>query len=183
MCAITGLSTSGTIGLGRLIVRGRRREPAPPAIMTAFMSDLLEVESARGEQRTPRCPEWHRCSTASASPALSATVIEPRAPSPARCATPNDRARPLYTGTVLLTSLAGCRPGLFKGASPYRPFVRTGATLKPWLQTHGRCSIMRMEMGSMDHRARCGRVWSWGQVGHRAERGLDLARSLGRCFR
>src|SRR5438105_7835483 len=35
--SITGLLTIGTIGFGRLIVRGRRRDPSPPAITTAFM--------------------------------------------------------------------------------------------------------------------------------------------------
>src|SRR5579884_1052743 len=39
-CSMTGLLTMGTIGLGRLIVRGRRREPSPPAITTAFIGDL-----------------------------------------------------------------------------------------------------------------------------------------------
>src|SRR3712207_6775526 len=39
--AITWRSTIGTMGLGRLIVRGRRREPSPPAITTAFTAWLL----------------------------------------------------------------------------------------------------------------------------------------------
>src|SRR6476661_6257548 len=40
MCSITGASTIGTIGLGRPMVRGRRREPSPPAMTTAFMDSL-----------------------------------------------------------------------------------------------------------------------------------------------
>src|SRR2546423_6798097 len=35
MCPRHGLSTMGTIGFGRLIVRGRRRLPSPPAMTTA----------------------------------------------------------------------------------------------------------------------------------------------------
>ncbi len=37
MCSIIGLLASGIIGLGVLLVRGRRRVPSPPARMTAFM--------------------------------------------------------------------------------------------------------------------------------------------------
>ena len=48
MCSITGLLTIGTIGLGRSIVRGRRREPSPPAITTAFMAWLLCSRMATG---------------------------------------------------------------------------------------------------------------------------------------
>src|SRR6187399_205235 len=36
MWTIAGRSTTGTIGLGRRIVSGRRREPSPPAMITAF---------------------------------------------------------------------------------------------------------------------------------------------------
>ncbi len=36
-CSITGLLTIGIIGLGRLLVRGLRRVPSPPAIIIAFM--------------------------------------------------------------------------------------------------------------------------------------------------
>src|SRR5207253_7407503 len=36
-CCMTGLLTIGTIGLGRLIVSGRSREPSPPAMTTAFI--------------------------------------------------------------------------------------------------------------------------------------------------
>ena len=32
--------TNGIIGLGRFEVRGRSREPSPPAMMTAFMPAL-----------------------------------------------------------------------------------------------------------------------------------------------
>jgi hypothetical protein len=38
MCSIIGLLASGTIGLGMLLVKGRRRVPNPPAITTAFMA-------------------------------------------------------------------------------------------------------------------------------------------------
>src|SRR5579875_2310919 len=51
MCSMTGLPTIGTIGLGRLMVRGRRRDPSPPAITTAFMTSL---SLARG------CSSGHR---------------------------------------------------------------------------------------------------------------------------
>src|SRR5712692_10710155 len=38
-CSMTGLLTMGTIGLGRTIVSGRRRDPSPPAISTAFIAN------------------------------------------------------------------------------------------------------------------------------------------------
>src|SRR5262245_28499766 len=38
MCSITGRPTIGTIGFGLVTVRGRRRDPSPPAITTAFIS-------------------------------------------------------------------------------------------------------------------------------------------------
>src|SRR6059036_2872632 len=41
MCPRQGLSTMGTIGLGRLIVRGRRRLPSPPAMTTACIGPSL----------------------------------------------------------------------------------------------------------------------------------------------
>ena len=37
MCSIIGRPTSGSIGLGRFDVCGRRRVPSPPAMMTAFI--------------------------------------------------------------------------------------------------------------------------------------------------
>src|SRR5919197_5352069 len=37
MCSITGRLTIGTMGLGRPTVKGRRREPSPPAMTTAFI--------------------------------------------------------------------------------------------------------------------------------------------------
>ena len=37
MCSIIGRLASGIIGLGWLLVRGRRRLPSPPAMMTAFI--------------------------------------------------------------------------------------------------------------------------------------------------
>ncbi len=36
MCSIIGRLTSGSIGLGALLVSGRRRVPSPPAMITAF---------------------------------------------------------------------------------------------------------------------------------------------------
>src|SRR5687767_9216677 len=41
MCPRQGLLTIETIGLGRLIVRGRRRLPSPPAMTTACMGPSL----------------------------------------------------------------------------------------------------------------------------------------------
>src|SRR5256886_1248513 len=38
MCSMIGRPATGTSGLGRLLVSGRRREPSPPAITTAFTS-------------------------------------------------------------------------------------------------------------------------------------------------
>jgi hypothetical protein len=36
MCSIIGLLAMGIMGLGVLLVRGRRRVPNPPAIIRAF---------------------------------------------------------------------------------------------------------------------------------------------------
>src|SRR5215218_6474290 len=41
MCSIIGRFTSGIIGLGWFEVRGRRRVPSPPAMITAFTSGNL----------------------------------------------------------------------------------------------------------------------------------------------
>src|SRR5918997_1279651 len=38
MCSIIGRFTMGSMGLGMLLVSGRRREPSPPAMITACMS-------------------------------------------------------------------------------------------------------------------------------------------------
>src|SRR5438552_4088746 len=38
MCSMIGRPATGTSGLGRLLVSGRRREPSPPAMTTAFTS-------------------------------------------------------------------------------------------------------------------------------------------------
>src|SRR5256885_7506712 len=38
MCSMIGRPATGTSGLGMLLVSGRRREPSPPAITTAFTS-------------------------------------------------------------------------------------------------------------------------------------------------
>src|SRR5438270_489505 len=38
MCSMIGRPATGTSGFGRLLVSGRRREPSPPAITTAFTS-------------------------------------------------------------------------------------------------------------------------------------------------
>src|SRR5213596_1581737 len=46
MCPRQGLSTMGTIGLGRLIVSGRRRLPSPPAMTTACIERSLVRENA-----------------------------------------------------------------------------------------------------------------------------------------
>jgi hypothetical protein len=35
---MTGRPTIGTMGFGRVTVKGRRREPSPPAITTAFIA-------------------------------------------------------------------------------------------------------------------------------------------------
>src|SRR5512133_322324 len=37
MCPSSGRFATGSIGLGRVKVSGRKREPSPPAITTAFM--------------------------------------------------------------------------------------------------------------------------------------------------
>ena len=37
MCSIIGALAMGIIGLGAFDVRGRRRVPSPPAMITAFM--------------------------------------------------------------------------------------------------------------------------------------------------
>src|SRR6202789_2701282 len=41
MCSIIGRPTSGSIGLGRFEVCGRRRVPSPPAMITAFIRRSL----------------------------------------------------------------------------------------------------------------------------------------------
>src|SRR5688572_23319150 len=51
MCPRQGLLTIETIGLGRLIVRGRRRLPSPPAMTTACIGPSLgERGSAEGRR-------------------------------------------------------------------------------------------------------------------------------------
>src|SRR5438477_8113825 len=57
MCPRHGLLTIETIGLGRLIVRGRRRLPSPPAMTTACIRASLEREgttSRRTRRSFPR---------------------------------------------------------------------------------------------------------------------------------
>src|SRR5256885_14439040 len=49
-CSITGLLTIGTIGFGRLIVDGRRREPSPPAMTTAFKARPLRTKRGRPQR-------------------------------------------------------------------------------------------------------------------------------------
>src|SRR5260370_9160951 len=46
ICSMTGRPTIGTIGLGRMIVSGRRREPSPPAMTTAFIVPLSSHQCA-----------------------------------------------------------------------------------------------------------------------------------------
>jgi hypothetical protein len=41
MCSIIGLLAMGIMGLGMLLVRGRRRVPNPPAIIKAFTGSSL----------------------------------------------------------------------------------------------------------------------------------------------
>src|SRR6185312_15321437 len=51
MCPRQGLLTIETIGLGLLIVRGRRRLPSPPAMTTACIRPSLgERGSAKGDE-------------------------------------------------------------------------------------------------------------------------------------
>src|SRR6267143_5794664 len=51
MCPRQGLSTMGTIGLGRLIVSGRRRLPSPPAMTTACIGPSLVGGCSPTERR------------------------------------------------------------------------------------------------------------------------------------
>src|SRR3954469_25802082 len=48
MCAMTGRSSTGTIGFGISNVSGRRRVPRPAARTMAFMRRVNLAESARG---------------------------------------------------------------------------------------------------------------------------------------
>ncbi len=52
---MTGLLTIGTIGLGRLMVNGRKREPAPPAMTTAFIPGTPFKQLAVSIQRGLFC--------------------------------------------------------------------------------------------------------------------------------
>src|ERR1700737_1462122 len=60
MCPRQGLSTMGTIGLGRFIVSGRRRPPPPPAMTPACISASLVGGHAPTEDTSAGRPERRR---------------------------------------------------------------------------------------------------------------------------
>jgi hypothetical protein len=58
MCSIIGWLTMGIIGLGAFEVRGRRRVPSPPAMITAFMV----VDGTASPSRHPSSTQGGRLS-------------------------------------------------------------------------------------------------------------------------
>ena len=75
-CSMIGRLTTGSRGLGMLVVMGRRRVPSPPAMTTAFTSppplQLPAHPASRLVATHPRgCPAWPplRCGAGPAAPA------------------------------------------------------------------------------------------------------------------
>src|SRR5690348_18505964 len=52
MCSMIGRPATGTRGFGMLLVSGRRREPSPPAITTAFIPASSQIGSYARARRT-----------------------------------------------------------------------------------------------------------------------------------
>src|SRR5213593_4340857 len=90
ICPRQGLSTMGTIGFGRLIVRGRRRLPSPPAMTTACIGPSLvrgRAPAERGGRERQPCsaPIANNASRSWREYALKATWVWVRA-TPPTCA-------------------------------------------------------------------------------------------------
>src|SRR5213593_5227457 len=93
MCSMIGRPATGTSGLGMLLVRGRRREPSPPAMTTAFIP-LPQIGSYARAGRTESIRPRPALDVAAANRepvprprrrALEVDTREPRAPAqPAR---------------------------------------------------------------------------------------------------
>ena len=85
MCSIIGALAMGSIGLGEFDVRGRRRVPSPPAMITAFMRMTVLCAGRTAE----RCRPSHRA----AGRPLPVTRAQPAGSATNRSARPSRSAR------------------------------------------------------------------------------------------